>query len=288
MSKKIRQISMQGHRVLGALAAYLAPKMAADKALKAGDLDSVIKSIKPAAFDKQINGIVGTVKEKFSPRLAKDAELDPEELKELMQAIEPFEDLDVEEGEDEDDMEGGELEDADGPGEKLMAMLQECGIPEEKLNSMNELITQLGKGVKAEDEFPAKPKKDDKKKEEEPVKDKKGKDEFPSKTEEKPQAMDAAAVKKSVQASIAAQFKAAEEVKPYIGVVDPLAFDSAEKIYEYALKNNGISTKNIHPSAYSALLPLIAHKDDTKTAVAMDAASQAELAKEFTYIPAKA
>ena len=88
MARKVRKITEQGQRVLGALATYLTPKLAEDKKLKAGELDRLVKSIKPnPVFDKQIPGIIGTIKERFTSRLAQDAALDPDEIKDLLESL---------------------------------------------------------------------------------------------------------------------------------------------------------------------------------------------------------
>ena len=306
MAKKIRKITSQGHRVLGALATYLAPKMAADKALKPGELDSVIKSIKPDVFANQINGIVGTVNDKFKDRLAQDATLDPSEIKELMEAIEPFEDdleelgeggEEGEEGEDDDLGEGGEEgEDDDlpiveegNPGEKLMALLKECNIPEDKLMEMNELINKIAT-PKGGDEFPLKSEEEKPKGEFPPKKEDKPTGEFPPKKEnepmDKPQAMDAKTIEKNITTNIAARFAAAKEVLPFVGEVDPLAFDSADGIYQFALKNGGIETKDVHPSAFKSLLPLLTRSDEVRPApIAMDAKEAKSLTEKYPHAP---
>jgi hypothetical protein len=89
MGKKFRQLTGQGQTVKGALAFYLAPKMAEDMRLKAGELDRVLKSITPTRYEAQINGIVGTIKEQFGSRLAMDENID--DLPELLATLIPAE-----------------------------------------------------------------------------------------------------------------------------------------------------------------------------------------------------
>lgn len=61
---------------------------------------------------------------------------------------------------------------------------------------------------------------------------------------EKRYAADSAALIKKVERSIAAKFEAAREVETAIGAVRPLAFDSADAIYGYALAQMGRSGVN--------------------------------------------
>lgn len=61
---------------------------------------------------------------------------------------------------------------------------------------------------------------------------------------EKRYAADSAALIKKVERSIAAKFEAAREVESAIGAVRPLAFDSADAIYGYALAQMGRSGVN--------------------------------------------
>ena len=89
MGKKIFKLSGQGQTVKGALAFYLAPKMAEDQRLKPGELDSLVKSITPTRYERQIDGIVGTVKERFGSRLAQDEKLD--DLHDLLAVLLPSE-----------------------------------------------------------------------------------------------------------------------------------------------------------------------------------------------------
>jgi hypothetical protein len=73
--KSIQPIQPLGHRVVGCLATYLAPKMAADSKIKPEELDSIARKINTAKFNKQINGIAGSVKDLFGSRLVGDADL---------------------------------------------------------------------------------------------------------------------------------------------------------------------------------------------------------------------
>jgi hypothetical protein len=159
---------------------------------------------------------------------------------------------------------------------------------------MNGLITALGKGkvgdkAKGKDEFPPAKGKDKKKG---------AKDEDDDEDDDmnggpgKP-AMDAAiiTITKNVTGQIAAKFKAAKEVAPYVGEVDPMAFDSAADIFKYALTSgeHKVDLTDVHRSAYRSLLPLLPRADAQELAapLAMDAKVQSELEKKYTHIPSK-
>ena len=329
MASKNRKLTPQGQRVVGALANYLVPKMATDKKLQPGELRRLVHAIKPTVakdkkpsqqFLEQVPAIVDSVKEKFSARLAKDAQLDPDEIKELMEAIQPDDDDDsdsddmligkpkkalMKKGEpgadddDDDDDDGDDDDDDDddddagnevNPGGKLMHMLSQYKeIPAEDLEQMNGLITALGKGgagkdKKGKDKFPKKAAKDD----DDPVDGDDDDDDDDKNGGPGKPAMDTAklvkTVTKNVAGSIAGRYQAARDVEPYVGVVDPMAFDSAEKIYRYALTEGKVDLKDIHPSAYKALLPLLP-KATAIAPVAMDAKVQASLNQKYPHIP---
>lgn len=68
--------------------------------------------------------------------------------------------------------------------------------------------------------------------------------------EEKPKtAMDA----DSIRRSVVELFEAREKVKPIVGQI---ACDSAEEVYKTALKQIGVSTNGVHPSAFSAMVDM--------------------------------
>lgn len=68
--------------------------------------------------------------------------------------------------------------------------------------------------------------------------------------EEKPKkAMDA----DSIRRSVVELFEAREKVKPIVGQI---ACDSAEEVYKTALKQIGVSTAGVHPSAFGAMVDM--------------------------------
>jgi len=70
------------------------------------------------------------------------------------------------------------------------------------------------------------------------------------------------------KAMAAALYTAAEEVAPYVGKIsNPFAFDSAADIYKKALDAKGVEVEGVDPSAYGAMVKMLA-----KAAPIMDAA----------------
>ena len=69
------------------------------------------------------------------------------------------------------------------------------------------------------------------------------------------------------KAMAAALYTAAEEVAPYVGKIsNPFAFDSAADIYKKALDAKGVEVEGVDPSAYGAMVKMLA-----KSAPMMDA-----------------
>ncbi|MEN6533963.1 MAG: hypothetical protein ABFD89_09900 [Bryobacteraceae bacterium] len=289
-----RVITNQGRTVKGALAAFLVPRIAQDKAIKPGELDKIFMDakLKPAPFKVQIPVLADCVKAIFKSRLAKDADL--EDLEELLEALQEGGEGNEDELEDkkgmvadEDDM----SEDEGDPGSELMKCLSECNIPEEMLEKINTLITKMGSPAAEDGVHPAA----------KPVAKpavtllkKPGENAAPMKEVPvtKP-ALDAAlaANTKAVQTHIASLFTAANDVEPIIGKVDALAFDSADSIYKMALDSAGVKTENVHPSAYKALLQLASDHPAPAfdSALAADNATAAQdFEKRYPNIPAQA
>jgi hypothetical protein len=68
-------------------------------------------------------------------------------------------------------------------------------------------------------------------------------------------AMDEASIEKRVTERLKSKFDAARDVKPWVGEVDPMAFDSGEAIYRHALKARGHKRWNTaHAEALRDLL----------------------------------
>lgn len=67
------------------------------------------------------------------------------------------------------------------------------------------------------------------------------------------QAQDAATIESNAVAKVTALFEAREKVKPIVGQI---ACDSAEEVYKTALKQIGVSTAGVHPSAFGAMVDM--------------------------------
>jgi uncharacterized protein len=122
----------------------------------------------------------------------------------------------------------------------------------------------------------------------EDAKDKKARDEFPDKKKDddkvdKP-AMDAAiaaSVSKAVAEAVAATnalHAAREEVAPLVGKV---ALDSAEAVYAFALKQQGIDTSGVHPSAFPAMVKMAKASKPGQAPMAHDRAPVVNIGKFF-------
>ena len=142
-------------------------------------------------------------------------------------------------GDNEDVTPAEEPAEDDDPGTQLLALVDAIPDPELK-GKIKTLIDQMRGGAPAGDEDVVAEKT-------EPAKD-----EDPAPAEEKPEpakdkkpgkpatpALDAAAVKADMARHFRALSDAAREVRPLIGDVDPLAFDSAADIYKKALALSG-------------------------------------------------
>lgn len=109
-------------------------------------------------------------------------------------------------------------------------------------------------------------------------------------------AMDAAAVAKAIKlatdaavplavaqavAATNALHEARALVAPLVGAV---ALDSAEAVYKFALDHAKVPTNGVHPSAYRALVEMLARPAATKAdTIAMDEAGAADLVKRFPH-----
>lgn len=282
---KIRKLTPQGQAVKGVLAAFLAPKLAQDSALKPGELDSLLKGIKLAGYAEQKKEIFDAVKSTFGKRLAQDASV--EDLADLLDQLESEDYDDDDMGEDKGKIAGA----ADGPGdpgEELMKCLAECNLPPEMLEKINGLVSKLAKPAGAIDEdLEAADKAKATAKDKFPEK---GKEDAMPKPEDKKPAMDAAAMERSVSARIAARFQAAEDVQPYIGKVNAMAADSAEAIYKLALDAAKVDLTGVPVGAYKSLVKMLPKPDESRptgTGLAADAKERASFVEQYPHIPAK-
>lgn len=69
-------------------------------------------------------------------------------------------------------------------------------------------------------------------------------------------------------------------VRPLIG--DVVAMDSADDVYRTALEQSGVDIKDVHPSAFPALVQMaISQKQNSRPAIAQDSASISDFEKAF-------
>jgi hypothetical protein len=286
---KNKQIKLtpRGCAVQGALLAHLRPRLAADAAVGPKEVAALLRNVTPERYAKQIPGILGVVKERFSTKLTKDAELDIDELKDLLESM--GEELDEIDEEEMGDADMGETLDAppelpappstpspEDPAAKLIAKLESLNLSPADMEELNGYIVAMT-SEPAGDEFPPKPKEEEGK-EEGNLPPKKEGEVMPAPPITKP-TMDAALklvraeTKKETIEEIGARYAACDMVKKIIGKVDPLAMDSAESIYKMALDAKKIKTEGVHPSAYKALVEMLVAKDDVLAADAQLATS---------------
>ena len=95
-------------------------------------------------------------------------------------------------------------------------------------------------------------------------------------TGRKPSAFDAALIEARATAKatqhIRSLYAAVEDIKPVVGAVNALAFDSANDVYSYALKQKGISLNGVPASAYSEMFRVLKTTEFKKNMPAQDAA----------------
>ena len=300
---KDKQIEFQplGHRVLGALVSYIVPRLAADAAFKPGELNSPLAKLVPRRYERQIPGIVGVVKEQFKNRLAQDADLD--DLSEILEALgEDPEEATEDKKMSKDKKKEMETEDAGGAA-KIMAILKELDIPEDKMKEIEEACKGMAEDEEDDSEVDAvndkkaaDKKAADKKAADKKAADKKAKDEEDPDIEPKDvkQAMDAAlpAIIKATSKSVADRFQAAKDVEPILGEVQPLAFDSASDIYKEALKHEKLETKGITADSFKPMFQVLMSTRGTARTQApvgltMDEASVKSYREIFKNVPAK-
>lgn len=85
-----------------------------------------------------------------------------------------------------------------------------------------------------------------------------------------------------VRVSIEGRFKAAEKVRPLVGTIDAMAFDSAESIFAHALKVGGMEPEKHDKAAYAGIVDvLIANQSKTPVHSANDEKGASELLTTF-------
>lgn len=245
----------------GALAAMIAPKMAQDAKL---DLSKVLAGVKSKTIAKDQKGLATKVIAATKGKLAQDAELDADDVVKVIGAITGAS-SDMTEDEDEiteaDPAEAKPAVDADGDVlAKVMAFLKGKVSDED----MAELGKMCGGGGGADDEDP----------DADMGEDGDGSDGPGAQPNAPKPAMDRAAVRKTVAATLGEIRQAERDVAPIIGEVK-IACDSGAAVYKLALDHLKIDTKGVHPSAFRSMVQLAAKSQAVKPVIALDHAGVA-------------
>lgn len=241
--------------VRAALASTLKPLLAQDAA--PADLTKLVGSY------KKPQSLAKAVERKYSTQLAQDAELDAEELAEVIEAAVEVAESDPAEDEGDKD-ENDPAFDEDEPAESLRKLL-EGKVPDELLEQLIASLTPAADEGSAPDAgVPAELADKDTNSDSEP--DKKG------------PAMDANAIKTQARTEAQAHFRnlneAGRKVKALVGEVDVMAFDSAEDIYAHALKRSGVKVSQYDKAAYKGMVDMLAASKPNQ--LANDAAINAD------------
>ena len=266
-----KSLSKKAVMAKGALLAVLKPKMLASDA--AIDLNPILAGVKKSNWLVKKPGIVAALK----PLLAADADIaDIVQLLDKLDGQEPDDDS-IATDEPDPKMEGvlnmlrGKISDEDLA--QVQSML--CAAPAAAATTATDEPVQTVGAANAD------PKNSDNKDAIPAAK----KDDGPSKS-----AMDAAiklacdATARDTEAKTIARLRGIQEaeeiVKPYVGKL--LGLDSAEAVFKTALETLKIDVKEVHPSAYKAVLMAQPKPgESTKTLIAADSALPADALESF-------
>lgn len=270
-----KSLSRKAAIVRGALIAVAPRLLAADSAI---DLNAILTGVKRKNWLDRKPGIVAAIK----PHLAKDADIaDIVELLDKLDGEQPDDDS-VATDEPDPKTEGilgklrGKISDEDLS--EIEAMLKAAPAGEVKPAAVDEPVQTEG-GANAD------PKNGENKETLKGMDDKDGKEEPMDK-----KAMDKAikvacdAAAKDAEAKTIARLRGIAEaeqvVAPYVGKLT--AMDSADAVYKAALDIMKVDIKDVHPSAYKAVLTAHAKPGEQKrVTVAQDAAPTSEIAACF-------
>jgi hypothetical protein len=185
--------------------------------------------------------------------------------------------------------------------EPLKNFLKEKGLGDEDITKAMDMLPKPAMDEETEEEKAAKAaaakaaQVGDKSEEEKAAKEaaKAAEDALKAKDEEmkdmvKKPAMDAAikAAKAEVRDTERKIRAALQDVKPFVGEISPsMAFDSAEDVYKQALTMRNVEIKDVHPSAFRAMLSLLpkagAKPVEREQTLGMDAAAVDAFAKKY-------
>lgn len=237
-------LSRKAALLQGAAMAFLVPKLAQDAKV---DLTPAFDGVTAKNFKDKKLGIIAEISKRVAGKLAQDEDI--ENLPQVLEAVAPAD-----------------------PAE---------AVDEEPSNEMAELKAQIAalsaqvaKIVKAEGAEAAAMDEDDP---EEDDKDKVTKAAMDKALADAVKAATDAATKRQVQIR-----EAERAVRPYVGDL-AVALDSADAVYETALKTLGVPTEGVHPTAFPAILSTIPVPGSApkKTVVAQDAAAAKSFAERY-------
>lgn len=279
------KVSQKAMMVRGVLAAFIAPRLAADA--KMPSLTSILLGVNAKNFAEKKPTIIDAVNKATKGILAKDAST--EGLVALLNGLEGAGAAPTDEGAPEDDVvldapvlddPGTEPLQPPNPMDAVKSFLEGKLSPEDMAE-----IEKLCTGGATDDPPPFKgmPETGGTM-----VGDKDPTDKDDDMKIDKP-AMDAA-IDKARKETLAEATKTAREireaeraVRPYVGEVTQ-AFDSASDVYKSTLEALKVDIKDVDPSAYSAMLKLVpvpGTKTPVTISLGMDAASSADFDKRF-------
>lgn len=270
-------VTNAGNVAVGAVHGWVRAHLAQDAAINTGEISALIATVPPGAYNEQVPLIVNAVNSAFAGRLTADADV-VGGLTTILESI-PSEFFVVEDADD-------AKKDPDEP---------DADDKSKVCDSCKGKLTKDGKCKPCEDKKS--------KKGEEPAPTPNLTGDAMSDANKQPAAITqdtindtvTAAVKlaldealpkqtAAVTATVAARFSAAEAVKPHVGVVDPLAADSAEAIYKLALDHNKVNLEGVDPSAYKHMVSMLpAPGTQTPAAPTFDHASTDDFDKRFPY-----
>ncbi|EMB3082900.1 DUF2213 domain-containing protein [Providencia rettgeri] len=173
--------------------------------------------------------------------------------------------------------------DSDIPETQLHAILTAVKLgmdvsPEKLDGAEDEEEKEAAAAKKAQDEEEAKKKANDEEEAEKKAKDEEeAKKQAADNEEQGKKAMDSAIklAEDMAVARVTQLFEAREDVKSLVGQV---AMDSAQSVYEYALKQCGVDTTGVHPSAFKTMVGMVKQNraQPQKASLGMDSAAFAE------------
>lgn len=244
--------------VKGALVSFLRPNLLPGTTLA---LDGALGGVNRLNWQTEKSKVLAAVLEFAGPRLAQDAKLDQVRA-DLQLALDKMDDEEDGEAKD-DEISGTDTLDPDDKEEKEKAAKDKKARDAKAAKDAKAARDKKAKDVDPDDD------------DEDAAKDNKGMDK---------KAMDAAIqlATDGVIARMNGAIEAREIIRPIIGNLPAMGFDSAEMVYAKALELKGVSTKDVHPSAFKAMVKMLPTADtQRRQPIAMDAEPDKALFTRF-------